>query len=71
MTSVLVRFAIWLLRVSGESPSADRIVLLTSINDIRDAEERLARVRARLEMLDAVGDNIARVTPPIRDSADG
>lgn len=60
MKPLLVRFAIWLLRLSGESPAADRIILLASIDDIRDAELRLARVRARLERLDAMGDNMAR-----------
>lgn len=60
MKPLLVRLAIWLLRTAGESPSADRIVLISSIDDIRDAEARLARVRARLERLDALGDNIAR-----------
>lgn len=60
MKSFLIRLAFWLLRISGESPAADRIVLLASIDDIRDAEVRLARVRARLERLDAMGDNMAR-----------
>lgn len=56
---LLVRLAVWFLRVAGESSSADRVVLMSSIEDIRDAEQRLARVRARLERLDALGANLA------------
>jgi hypothetical protein len=71
MNALLVRFAIWLLRLSGESPAADRMVLLSSIEDIRDAELRLARVRARLERLDAEGDNIARERSRVEGTTDG
>lgn len=68
MRPQLVRFAIWLLRVAGESPGADRIVLLENIEDIHRAQERLARVRGRLERLDAVGDNFAHANGGIDEA---
>lgn len=63
MNVLLVRVAMWLLRVAGGSPAAERVVLLHSIRDIAEAEGRLARARLRLEALDARGANIARDGP--------
>lgn len=68
MKTVLVRLALSLLRLGGESTQAAQIehqlatraAVQSSIQDMREAERWTAEARARLERLDAQGNNMAR-----------
>lgn len=75
MKSLMVRLGLWLLQISGEVEKAALVAarlaareeVRKSLSDMREAERWTGEARARLERLDALGDNLVRE----RDAPDG